>query len=164
MPDWNAIVHEHGPMVFRVAWRILGDAQEAEDVGQDVFLELHRLLQSRHVNNIRALLRRMATLRALDRLRGRKRSVPLDEVSPVASAEAPEAEAIGKERAELLRAAVARLPQQMGAVFCLRYGEHLSNLEIAEALDISPGAVSTALSKARRRLKSFLSASVIRGW
>ena len=42
-PDWDLIVREYGPMVYRAAWRILEDAGEAEDVGQDVFFELYRL-------------------------------------------------------------------------------------------------------------------------
>jgi RNA polymerase sigma-70 factor (ECF subfamily) len=160
MPHWNAIVREHGPMVFRVAWAILGDADEAEDVGQEVFLELWRLLQSREIENFGGLLRRMATLRALDRLRRLKRSVPLDDEAALATDRGPEADAIGKERAEILRAAIARLPERMAAVFCLRYGEHLSNREIAEVLKISPSAVSTALHKARSRLESLLSSSI----
>ena len=43
--DWDRIVREHGPMVYGTAWRILGNAADAEDVVQDVFLQIHQLQQ-----------------------------------------------------------------------------------------------------------------------
>src|SRR3954447_6381089 len=76
--DWDRIVREHGPLVFGTAWRILGHAADAEDVVQDVFLQVHRLEQVRPVRCWVALLRRLATCRALDRLRQRRATVPLD--------------------------------------------------------------------------------------
>jgi len=164
MPDWEALVRQNGPMVFRVAWRILGDAQDAEDVGQEVFLELHRLLETRQVESYGGLLRRMTTLRALDRLRRRKCNVSLEDVSLAATRDNPEAEAIRKERTELLRAAIARLPEREGTVFCLRYFENLSNLEIAESLKVSPSAVSTALHRARINLESLLGETMKEDW
>ena len=115
-PDWNLIVRDHGPMVYRVAWRILGDADEAEDVGQEVFLELHRMLATRRVQNLGGLLRRLAALRALDRLRRRKREITLTEPAAVDS-RTPEAELVDRELAGEVREAIARLPQRMAAVY-----------------------------------------------
>ncbi len=154
--DWEAIVRNHGPMVFRVAWRILGNAEDAEDVGQEVFLELHRLLRKQSVASFNGLLRRMTVLRALDCLRRRTLHVSLETLPEAATGPNPETEAVWKERIRVLRAAVARLPEQQGAVFCLRHFDGLSNREIAELLSLSPSAVSTALSKARVRLKRLL--------
>jgi len=161
-PDWDLIVRDHGPMVYRVAWRILGDADEAEDVGQEVFLGLHRLLSSRRIRNIGGFLRRLAALRALDRLRRRKTAITFTEVTTVDS-RTPEAELIEQELAGAVREAIARLPERMGAVFCLRYAEGMSNVQIAEALEISPSAVSTALNKARQRLAAMFQTSIARG-
>ncbi len=160
-PDWNSIVREHGPMVYRVAWRILDDADEAEDVGQEVFLELYRMLATRRVRNLGGLLRRVATVRSLDRLRRRKTRCAFD-VSTAVDARTPESELVERETAGAVRGAIARLPQRMAAVFCLRYGEGLSNLQIAEVLEISPSAVSTALGKARQRLARTLQMSIER--
>ena len=47
--DWDRIVREHGPMVYGTAWRILGRAADAEDVVQDVFLQVHQLQQTHPV-------------------------------------------------------------------------------------------------------------------
>jgi RNA polymerase sigma-70 factor (ECF subfamily) len=150
--DWEGIVREHGPLVFGTAWRILGHAADAEDVVQEVFLQVHRLHQVQPVRHWPAFLRRLAACRALDRLRQRRHTVSLDGLD-VAGSSDPEAEAVGNELAERLRQAVAQLPERESEAFCLRYFEDLSYQKIAEALDITPGAVGQALHKARGKLE-----------
>lgn len=163
MQDWDRIVRDHGPMVFGVAWRILGDATDADDVVQEVFLEAHRLCrQARAVRRWPGLLRRLATYRALDVLRRRKHNVALEGLSLADPGKAAEERVAAEELAEQLRAAVAQLSQQEASVFCLRYFEHLSNQQIAENLKVTPSAVSTALHRARSRLQTLL-AGVIQG-
>jgi RNA polymerase sigma-70 factor, ECF subfamily len=152
-PLWETLVRENTPMVFGVAWRILKNSHDAEDVGQEVFLELHHMLKSRRVENCPSLLRRLAVLRSLDRLRQRKGTAPLDESIHAAAEPSPDEEMVRAEEAGRIRRALARLPRQMGAVFCLRYFEDLSNLQIADALGISASAVSTAINKAKTRLE-----------
>jgi RNA polymerase sigma-70 factor (ECF subfamily) len=154
--DWDALVREHGPMVFATAWRVLGHAADAEDVVQEVFLEAYRLRRARAVRHWPGLLRRLAACRALDRLRQRKPAQPLDGVFPAAPPEGPEEVAVGRELAERLRAAVANLSEREAAVFCLRYFDDLSYQEIADTLNVRPGAVAVALHKARARLEVLL--------
>lgn len=156
MSDWDRIVREHGAVVFGVAWRILGHTEDAEDVVQDVFLEAHRLRQTRRVRRWAGLLRRMAAWRALDRLRQRRSTVAVDGLPTAAYTQGPESEAIERELAERLRDAVARLPRQEASVFCLRYFENLSYQEIATAMNASTGAVATALHRARAKLEALL--------
>ena len=69
--DWDRIVREYGPLVFATAWRILGHAADTEDVVQEVFLQVHQLQQTHPVRHWAGLLRRLASCRALDRLRQR---------------------------------------------------------------------------------------------
>ena len=159
MPDWESLVSENGPAVYRTAWKILRNAEDAEDVLQEVLLELFQMLQRRPLDQYDGLVRRMAVLRSLDRRRQRKRVLSLGEDVAEVSREDPEALAIQNELAGWLRAAVARLPEQAAAVFCLRYFENLSNREIAVALGVSQTAVSTALNKARNRLETMLNES-----
>ena len=154
--DWDRIVREHGPIVFATAWRILGHAADAEDVAQEVFLQAHQMQQVEAVRCWEALLRRLAACRALDRLRQRKASVPLDGLPLAGPSDSPEAVAIERELSARLRLAVARLPRREAAVFCLRYFEDLSYEQIAETLSIRVGAVATALHKARARLETIL--------
>lgn len=154
--DWQSIVRDQGPMVFGTAWRILGHAADAEDVVQEVFLEALKFRRTKPVKNLGGLLRRLATYRSLDRLRQRRTTLPIDRLTLAAPAGGPEAEAIGRELAERLRESIAQLPVREQAVFCLRYFDNLSHREIAEILDISPGAASTALHKGRAKLETLL--------
>ncbi len=156
MIDWDRIVREHGPLVFGTAWRILGNAADAEDVVQDVFLQVHRMPADQPVRCWPAYLRRLAAHRALDRLRTRKPTVPIDGLLLTCPADGPVAVAEGHELADRLREAVAQLPPREAAVFCLRYFEDLSYQEIADALHNSSGAVGVALHKARAKLESLL--------
>jgi RNA polymerase sigma-70 factor (ECF subfamily) len=149
-------------MVFRAAYRILGHADDAEDVVQEVFLAAHRLRRTRAVRSWPGLLRRLAACRALDRLRQRRPLRPLDGLCLPGGEAGPEAVAIGHELAERLRAALAALPEREAAVFCLRYFEELSYQQIADALHVSPGAVGVALHKARAKLEGRL-AEVVEG-
>jgi RNA polymerase sigma-70 factor (ECF subfamily) len=109
------------------------------------------------VRSWEAMLRRLAACRALDRLRQRRRHLTLDGVAlPDGPASDPEAVALGREMAARLRDAIALLPNREATVFCLRYFDDLPYERIAEALKITPGAVATALHKARARLGSHL--------
>jgi RNA polymerase sigma-70 factor (ECF subfamily) len=156
--DWERIVRDHGPMVFTTAWRILGQAADAEDVVQDVFMEVQKIRV--HVRCWPALLRRLATFRSLDRLRQRKSTTALDGLSLFSRNGDPEADAMEKELADRLRQAIAQLPEREGTVCCLRFFDELSYDEIAEHLAISRGAVAAALHKARAKLECLLAEPV----
>jgi RNA polymerase sigma-70 factor (ECF subfamily) len=154
--NWTRLVREHGPLVFKTAWRILGHTADAEDVVQDVFLQMHQWEQTRPVRSMPGLLRRMATCRALDRLRQRKVTVPLPELPLENVSYAPECAVLEEELQERLRQAIAELPEREAEVFCLRYYEDLSYQEIAAELGIRSGAVAAALHKARAKLEASL--------
>ncbi len=160
MTDWERLVREHGPRVFGTAWRILGHAADAEDVVQEVFLQAHQLARTRPVRFWGAFLRRLAACRALDRLRQRRVTVPIDGLDTACTDDGPEESAISHELAGRLREAVARLPEREAGVFCLRYYEELSYEEIAETLGIRVGAVGVALHKARAKLETQFSQAV----
>ncbi len=162
MTDWQRIVTEHGPVVFGAAWRVLGNAADAEDVSQDVFLEAFRQFRSSAVRNWPGLLCRLATCRALDRLRRRKSVESLD-TAFTCPLPAPDELAAGRELAERLREAIRQLAPQEAEVFCLRYFEEMSNQQIAQELHLDAGAVAVALHKARRRLESILNLASVRG-
>lgn len=156
MTSWERIVNEHGRMVFGTAWHILGQAADAEDVSQEVFLEVYRLWTERTVRHWPGLLRRLTACRALDRLRARKNHASLNGLAFKSPAEGPLDAAIGNELAERLRQAIAQLPEREAAVFSLRYFEDLPYETIAEILGVTRGAVATALHKARAKLEAAL--------
>jgi len=156
MDDWNALVRDHREAIFGIAWRVLGHAQDAEDVVQDVFAQASRQSDGQPIVSWPALLRRMATYRAIDTLRRRRNAIPLDCVDLTAAEDDPQAIVAGHELEARLRAALAEIPPRDAEVFCLRYFEELSYREIAETLGMSTSAVSTALHQARSRLENML--------
>ena len=156
MVDWNVLVREQGTAVFRIAWHILGHAQDAEDVVQEVFAQASQQSIGEQVVCWPALLRRMAACRAMDCLRRRRVTIPLDHADLASACDDPQAIARGRELEERLRAALAELAPREAEVFCLRYFEELSYREIAATLGISVTAASTALCAARARLEELL--------
>ena len=143
-------------MAFAAAWRVLGHAGDAEDAVQEALLDAFDLHRSQNVANWGALLRRLATCRALDLLRKRRPAEPLSPQAAATSAAEPPAVAVASELTQRLREALLRLPPREAEVFSLRYFGELTNEEIAEALNLTTGAVGVALHKARVRLKELL--------
>jgi RNA polymerase sigma-70 factor, ECF subfamily len=158
MTDWELVVGHHAAAVHRTVYRLVGNHADAWDCIQDTFLEAVKIDRREPVRNWSALLRHLATARALDLLRRRSRrrrpeadtaSVPSREPSPSGQAEA-------RELADRLRAAVVRLPRRQAQVFCLSCFEQMNCEEIAARLGISSTAVRMLLHRARRRLQRLL--------
>jgi RNA polymerase sigma-70 factor (ECF subfamily) len=162
IPGWEAIVREYAPAVFRTAWRIVRDVQDAEDVTQEVLLEFYRT-QAGQSEPCGGLLVRMAVLRAIDHLRRRRRTVSVNGLALADPGRGPDEEAIGSELVQRLHEGIARLPARESQVFCFRYFHDLSYEDIAETLKISRDAVAVALHKARSKLRAFLGQSVSGG-
>ena len=143
-------------MAFAAAWRVLGHAGDAEDAVQEALLDAFHLHRSQHVASWGALLRRLATCRALDLLRKRRPAEPLSPQAAGPAAAEPPAVAVASELAQRLREALLQLAPREAEVFSLRHFGELTNEEIAEELKMTTGAVGVALHKARERLKELL--------
>jgi RNA polymerase sigma-70 factor, ECF subfamily len=159
LADWESIVREHGPMAFATVWRILGHVADTEDVVQEALLEAFRVKQEQPIQNWGGLLRRLATQRALDRLRSRRLSATWHSEPVAPESEQPESVAIERELAQRLRHAVAQLPNREATVFSLRYFGDMSNSEIALTLNIGVDAATVALHRARLKLSKLLEVS-----
>ena len=119
---------------------------------QEVFGEAHHRLNGASVVCWPAMLRRMVTCRALDTLRRRRVTIPLDTTQAVSGKDDPQAIAAGREVQARLRTSLAELAPREAEVFCLRYFEDLSYRAIAETLGISPTAASTALCQSAKAI------------
>jgi len=148
-------------MVFQAAFRVLGNATDAEDVAQEVFLEAVSHPPEEQVRHWGAYLRKLVVFRALDRRRQRRDQQPLDAIELPAAALSPCDEAVRRELADHLRNLIASLPEREGAVFALRYFERMTNPQIAEALGISIGAVAAAVHKVRAKLMAAVNAAQV---
>ncbi len=153
--DLEQMFQLHHGLVFRTAYRITGNAADAEDVLQTVFL---RMLRRDHAAEMlqkpESYFRRAAVNVALDVVRrGRdSRSVPLEEVSPDQHpAERREPDA--GELRECLRRALASLNRREAEIFALRFFEDVSNQDIAKLLGMSQIHVAVILHRTRARLQ-----------
>jgi len=152
---FEEIVRQHQAMVFSIAYHFLGDAPDAEEVAQDVFLKLHRNLPAiKSAAHLTAWLRKVTTHRSIDQARRRGPSPPLslDDV-PEPAAEAPLPELAVKERLQRL---VAALPERWRLVVILRYQEELELREIAEILEIPINTVKSSLQRSLALLREKL--------
>ena len=161
MTDWQGIVHQHTPLVWQTAYRILGNPEDAADCLQDTFLAALVISRREPVNNWMALLRQLTTRRALDRLRQRfsetNRKESLANLSDIPSeSPRPESRVENEELLDELRHALAQVPEQQAEVFCLRYFEDLEYEEIAEQLAMKSATARVLLHRARERLRELL--------
>jgi RNA polymerase sigma-70 factor (ECF subfamily) len=157
--EFERIFRENYASVFRAAYRVTGNAEDAEDVLQTVFIRmLRRDRDAEPVENISSFLHRAAVNAALDVVRSRQhaRSVPLEDWEPVLAESAhrqPDRAHSAGEIREWLRGAIARLSPRVAQMFVLRFFEGKDNPEIARELDTTPGTVAVTLSRARDRLE-----------
>jgi len=161
MTDWDAVVSQHAGIVQRTVYRLVGNHADAWDCIQETFLEAVKIDRREPVRNWPALLRHLATARALDLLRVRcrqqKRFGPEAEPAQATSREpSPPSSAEASELADRLRAAVGQLPRRQAQVFCLSCFEQMTSEEVAQRLGISPTATRMLLCRARRRLQRLL--------
>ena len=155
--DLERVFRENHAMVFRAAYRITGNAGDAEDVLQTVFLRmLKRDRDADTVGNMPSFLHRAAVNAALDLVRSRAnvRNIPLDELEPVLAEPAhrnPERAQSSGEIRDWLRGALARLNPKIAQMFAMRFFEGKDNPEIAQILNTTPGTVAVTLSRTRDR-------------
>lgn len=153
------LVRLHQAVAFRVAWSVLGDPDEAEDVTQDAFIKAWRRLDRfRAGARFRPWLLAIVANEARNRIRGqsRRRRRELVVAVPDLVYDDPESDVIEDERRRLLHRAVADLdPRDRAAIVC-RYYLELSEMETAAVLDIPRGTVKSRLNRARRILAEAL--------
>jgi RNA polymerase sigma-70 factor (ECF subfamily) len=168
--EFSRLVEAYSGKLYRLALKMLGNQQDAEDILQETFIKAFRHLNTFDGrSNLSTWLYRIATNEALMKIRKKNpETVSIDE--PLATLEGeqeplqivdwcclPEDELTSTEVRAYIDAAVERLPESLRVVFLLRDIEDLSTLETAQALNLSEEAVKTRLSRARMRLREDLS-------
>jgi RNA polymerase sigma-70 factor, ECF subfamily len=146
-PPFATIVREHQAMVYSIGWHFLRDRAVAEELAQDVFLQLYKNLASiesaAHVTN---WLRRVMTQRCIDYSRR------LRLVRRVSLEDAPEPSVAAMERdpllSEMLDRQIARLPERSRLIVILRFQEEMEPAEIAQVMGLPVGTVKSNLHRA----------------
>jgi RNA polymerase sigma-70 factor (ECF subfamily) len=148
----DQLYEAHHGMVFRTAYRITGNAADAEDVLQTVFLRMVRRDSTAEIDNPESYLRRSAVNAALDIVRARHDSDTLEPERMAASGSCTEL----RELRDTLRRELAKLPPRTAEMFAMRFFEGYSNPEIAKLLGISQVVVAVTLHRTRRKLQKEL--------
>jgi len=157
--DLEALFEAHHRRVFQAAYRVTGNAADAEDVLGTVFLRLVRHLGP--IEHPESYFQRAAVNAALDlaRSRAERGRVALEDVAgciPEASHLQPDQQFEARQLRERLRRAIARLRPKAAELFVLRYFEGYANPEIARMLGMSLITVSVSLHRSRRQLQRYL--------
>ena len=156
--DLVACMAGHWKHVYRLLYRMAGNAHDAEDLAQEALVRaIDRKSQFTPGTNLRSWLLKIAANAFLDQCRKRRSASthPLVEDVPHAAC-GPDARLEGKELGQALASAISRLPHTPRAVFVLRAEEDLSFREIGEAVGISEEAARWHMMQARRELVSQL--------
>ena len=170
--EFARLVETYSGQIYRLALKMLGQAQDAEDVLQNTFLKAFQHIQGfEGRSSLSTWLYRIASNEALMLIRRKRPETPLvdltpdeeegESFAPVNLADwccLPEDELLTSEGRLRLDQAIQRLPEKLRIVFLLRDIEGLSIDETGQALDLSETAVKTRLLRARLRLREDLSA------
>jgi RNA polymerase sigma-70 factor, ECF subfamily len=153
---WETMTRQHQEAVFRLAYLILGDPADADDVAQETFIRAHRALDRFDASKAaRPWLFSIATNLARNKLRSVGRYVAAVQrfflADPDAGVQAPP-EANGGQ-SQLLWQAVRKLNETDQEVIYLRYFSELSEAETAQALGVATGTVKSRTHRALERLR-----------
>lgn len=153
---FTALVERQARFVFRVAYSVLRNVADAEDVVQETFLKLYKGRRWEGMADERAFLARAAWRMAVDRLP--KARTDLTEADPVAKGSNPEQAAIAADWNSTIHRLMDALPDELRLPLALSTVEEMSSREIGEMMGIAEGTVRTRLMRARQILKQKLTA------
>jgi RNA polymerase sigma-70 factor (ECF subfamily) len=164
-PTVESLVADYSRMVFRIAYSILRNHHDAEDAAQECFLRVWKHKDHLHdVQNAKTWLARIAWTTALDKRRGGRKMLSLDDDDPGAelldslsdSSPAADEQLVNRENQQLLQRLIAALPKDLAQTLELSTVQELNSAEIAEVMKIPEGSVRTRLFRARKQLKEKL--------
>ncbi len=165
---FKSLVTNYQDLVYNTALGIVQNSEDAEDVAQEVFIQVFRSIdQFKGDARLSTWIYRITTTKALDHIRSRKRKKrfafitslfgPNDELvhDPV-DFQHPGVALDRKEQAALLFQMINQLPDNQKVAFTLHKTEELSYQEIADVMELSVSAVESLLFRARQNLRKLL--------
>lgn len=163
---FNQLVRAYQEMVYRTAYRVLGDRAAAEDATQDAFVSAFKHIRGYRGGSFKAWLLRIVTNACYDQLRVKQRR-PTDSLDAmieesdgpplkIDDGESPHEFAERQELGALLQKGIDALAADHRMTLVFSDVEGLSYEEIAEAMGTNVGTVKSRLSRARAQLRDFL--------
>lgn len=160
--DFQSVVEKYADFVYNVAYRMTGNAEDAEDVAQEAFLSAYRAFDRfRGESQVSTWLYRITVNAALMKLRKDQKSrgltdTGLDKIEVADWDLTPERSALMSELGEKLQQGLDLLDPDLRAAVVLRDIEGLSNSEAADILGITVAALKSRLHRGRVLLRKYL--------
>jgi RNA polymerase sigma-70 factor, ECF subfamily len=151
---FSLLVDRHAQLMYRIAFSLLRNAQDAEDTVQEAFLKLYRSTAWHQMNDEKAFLARTVWRVALDRLpKVTQQSIDDGYEQFPCEGDSPETTAIRNAQADCLRKLIDGLPEHFRQTLVLSAIEELNSREVGILLEIPEGTVRTRLKQAREELR-----------
>lgn len=167
MPSWSELVAQHGDRVYRLAYRLCGNAHDAEDITQEAFIRVFRSLDRYKPGTFEGWMHRIVTNLFLDsaRRRGRIRFEALPEdAERVPGRERSPEQVLSEESFDpVLQTALANLSPEFRAAVVLSDIEDLSYEEVGRILGVKMGTVRSRIHRGRTALRAELEAAGVTG-
>lgn len=155
--DFTEFVRRHSRLVFRVAYAVLRNSHDAEDVVQEVFLKLYRGSAWGGMRDEKAYLARSAWRAAVDHL-PKQHQAAEDEAEIASVHPDPEQAALEADLQQKVHRLIDGLPEELRQPLALSTIQELTSGEVAEVLGIPEGTVRTRVLRARQLLREKLAA------
>ncbi|NEK86519.1 RNA polymerase sigma factor SigE [Blastococcus saxobsidens] len=159
-PSWEQVVRDHSARVYRLAYRLSGNAQDAEDLTQETFVRVFRSLADYSPGTFEGWLHRITTNLFLDMVRRRQRirfdALPEDTERLPGRAPSPEQVYADTHLDPQVQAALDALPPEFRVAVVLCDIEGLTYEEIAATLGIKLGTVRSRIHRGRVQLRQAL--------
>jgi RNA polymerase sigma factor (sigma-70 family) len=159
-PTWDEVVREHSGRVYRLAYRLSGNPQDAEDLTQDTFIRVFRSLANFSPGTFEGWLHRITTNLFLDMVRRRQRirfdTLPEDTERLSGTAPSPEQVYVDTHLDPQIQAALDALPPDFRVAVVLCDIEGLTYEEIGATLGIKLGTVRSRIHRGRVQLREAL--------
>ncbi len=154
--QFAALVERQSRFVFRVAYSVLRNSHDAEDIVQEIFLKLYRTQGWKKINDERAFLARATWRLAVERVGNKRRKD--DWLEQISKQQTPEEELIRLDRDAAVQRLIDALPEELRLPLALSTVDGLRSHEIAKVMSIPEGTVRSRIARARKVLKEKLAA------
>ncbi|MEA3504105.1 MAG: RNA polymerase sigma factor [Bacteroidota bacterium] len=158
---FKKLVESHKEMVFQVCYNFLNSADDADDIAQDVFVEVYKSVANFHgKSTLKTWLYRIAVNKSLNFIKKHKRRTLVDDFSSFNNDSLKTNDASeyieSKERKKILNSAIASLAKNQKIAFTLQKIDDKSYKEVAEIMDISISSVESLMYRAKKNLQKKL--------
>lgn len=160
VPTWEEVARNHGAFLYKVAYRLTGNDDDAQDLVQEVLLRVRRGLETYRPGSLEGWLARITNNAFLDDMRRRSRRrlelLPDDPERVLAPADAADAALDNQVLPDHVQVALVRLPPEYRSAVVLCDVVGMSYQEVSESLDVPVGTVRSRIHRGRALLRKAL--------